>query len=135
MLINNFFVDFQNFWRQYFEILSIHNPSLSHVRSHKKFGSDRFSRFDVYLIQQTSKNIDRLLWCFTVRVILIIFLALIIFVFLGFVINGLVNVVITSIERRFGLQSTQTGLIASSYDIGIYFNVCTLCFFFFFYFS
>ncbi|XP_023328222.1 solute carrier organic anion transporter family member 4A1 isoform X2 [Eurytemora carolleeae] len=36
----------------------------------------------------------------------------------GFVINGLVNVVITSIERRFGLQSTQTGLIASSYDIG-----------------
>ena len=36
----------------------------------------------------------------------------------GLCINGFVNVVITSIERRFGLQSTQTGLIASSYDIG-----------------
>eukprot|EP00092_Neocalanus_flemingeri_P074323 GFUD01091869.1.p1 GENE.GFUD01091869.1~~GFUD01091869.1.p1 ORF type:complete len:690 (-),score=109.23 GFUD01091869.1:36-2105(-) len=36
----------------------------------------------------------------------------------GLCINGLVNVVITSIERRFGLQSTQSGIIASSYDIG-----------------
>jgi organic anion transporter 4A len=36
----------------------------------------------------------------------------------GLCINGLVNVVITTIERRFGLQSTQTGLIAGSYDIG-----------------
>ena len=36
----------------------------------------------------------------------------------GLCINGLVNVVITSIERRFGLQSTQSGMIASSYDIG-----------------
>lgn len=35
----------------------------------------------------------------------------------GLVINGFVNVVLTSIERRFGLQSTQSGLIASSYDI------------------
>ena len=36
----------------------------------------------------------------------------------GLCINGFVNVVITSIERRFGLQSTQTGLISSAYDIG-----------------
>ena len=36
----------------------------------------------------------------------------------GVCINGLVNVVITSIERRFHLQSTQSGIIASSYDIG-----------------
>jgi len=36
----------------------------------------------------------------------------------GMCINGLVNVVITSIERRFGLQSAQSGIIASSYDIG-----------------
>jgi hypothetical protein len=34
-------------------------------------------------------------------------------------------VVITTIERRFGLQSTQTGLIAASYDIGkIIYNYC-----------
>ena len=36
----------------------------------------------------------------------------------GICINGLVNVVITSIERRFGLKSAETGIIASSYDIG-----------------
>ena len=36
----------------------------------------------------------------------------------GLCINGLVNVVITSIETRFGLKSTQSGIIASSYDIG-----------------
>ena len=41
-------------WRQIFEILIIHKPSLlpcGHVMSHKKFGPDRFSRFDVYWIQ------------------------------------------------------------------------------------
>ena len=36
----------------------------------------------------------------------------------GVCINGFVNVVITSIERRFGLKSTETGMIASTYDIG-----------------
>ena len=36
----------------------------------------------------------------------------------GLCINGLVNVVITSIERRFGLKSAESGIIASSYDIG-----------------
>lgn len=33
------------------------------------------------------------------------------------VVNGFVNVVITTIERRFGLKSSQTGLIAGGYDI------------------
>ncbi len=28
------------------------------------------------------------------------------------------NVVISSLERRFGLQSTQSGVIAGSYDLG-----------------
>lgn len=36
---------------------------------------------------------------------------------LGMVVNGFVNVVITTIERRFGLRSSQTGLIAGGYDI------------------
>uniref|UniRef100_A0A8C6S0R1 Solute carrier organic anion transporter family member n=1 Tax=Neogobius melanostomus TaxID=47308 RepID=A0A8C6S0R1_9GOBI len=35
----------------------------------------------------------------------------------GLLINGLVNTVVTSIERRFELSSSQTGLIVSSYDI------------------
>jgi len=33
------------------------------------------------------------------------------------VVNGFVNVVITTIERRFGLKSSETGLIAGGYDI------------------
>lgn len=40
---------------------------------------------------------------------------------LGLVVNGLINVVITTIERRFGLSSSQTGLIAGGYDIASFF--------------
>lgn len=35
----------------------------------------------------------------------------------GMTVNGFVNTVITSVERRFDLHSYQSGLIASSYDI------------------
>ncbi|XP_072028946.1 solute carrier organic anion transporter family member 4C1-like isoform X1 [Amphiura filiformis] len=35
----------------------------------------------------------------------------------GLVINGLINVVISTLERRFDLPSTQTGVISSTYDI------------------
>ncbi|KAK7884707.1 hypothetical protein WMY93_027830 [Mugilogobius chulae] len=35
----------------------------------------------------------------------------------GLVINGFVNTVVTTLERRFDLSSSQTGLIISSYDI------------------
>ncbi|XP_072290374.1 solute carrier organic anion transporter family member 4A1 [Eucyclogobius newberryi] len=35
----------------------------------------------------------------------------------GLIINGFVNTVVTSIERRFDLSSSQTGLIVSSYDM------------------
>ncbi|KAG1686599.1 Solute carrier organic anion transporter family member 4A1 [Nymphon striatum] len=38
--------------------------------------------------------------------------------FQGLVVNGFVNVVITSIERRFEIKSTDSGVIAGSYDIG-----------------
>lgn len=37
------------------------------------------------------------------------------------VVNGFINVVITTIERRFGLRSSQTGLIAGGYDIASFF--------------
>lgn len=39
------------------------------------------------------------------------------FYFLGLLVNGCINVVITTIEKRFGLRSSQTGLVASGYDI------------------
>ncbi|XP_058143277.1 solute carrier organic anion transporter family member 4A1 [Dasypus novemcinctus] len=35
----------------------------------------------------------------------------------GMTVNGLINTVVTSLERRFNLRSSQSGLIASSYDI------------------
>lgn len=35
----------------------------------------------------------------------------------GLIVNGFINVVITTIEKRFGLRSRQTGLVASGYDI------------------
>ena len=38
--------------------------------------------------------------------------------FQGMVVNGFVNAVISSLERRFDLSSTMTGVIAGSYDIG-----------------
>lgn len=37
--------------------------------------------------------------------------------FTGLLVNGCINVVITTIEKRFGLRSAQTGLVASGYDI------------------
>lgn len=40
-----------------------------------------------------------------------------VFVVSGMVVNGFINVVITTIERRFGLKSSETGLIAGGYDI------------------
>lgn len=40
----------------------------------------------------------------------------------GMVINGFVSVVISTIEKRFDLTSTETGLIASGYDIA-----CVIC--------
>ena len=37
--------------------------------------------------------------------------------FQGMVVNGFVNVVISSVERRYGMSSTESGAIASCYDI------------------
>ena len=39
------------------------------------------------------------------------------FSLLGIVVNGLVNISISTIEKRYELQSSLTGLISSSYDI------------------
>ncbi|KFM77806.1 Solute carrier organic anion transporter family member 4A1, partial [Stegodyphus mimosarum] len=35
----------------------------------------------------------------------------------GLIVNGFINVVITTIEKRYELKSTETGLVAGSYDI------------------
>ena len=61
-------MDFQNFQKSNFDggkflkILLFINLPWDHMMSHKKFGPDRFSRFDVYLIQtnkQTNQQTDK----------------------------------------------------------------------------
>ena len=63
------FADFQNFQKSNFDrgkflkILSFINFPWDHMMSHKKFGPDRFSRFDVYWIQtdkQTNKQTSQI---------------------------------------------------------------------------
>ena len=35
------------------------------------------------------------------------------------IVNGFINVIISSLEKRFDLKSTDSGLIASSYDVAV----------------
>ena len=42
----------------------------------------------------------------------------------GILVNGLINVVISSIEKRFGIKSSDSGFIANSYDIASF--ICLL---------
>lgn len=41
-----------------------------------------------------------------------------IFLLQGATVNGLINLGLSTLERRFNLKSVQTGFIAGSYDIG-----------------
>ncbi|XP_033020654.1 solute carrier organic anion transporter family member 4C1-like [Lacerta agilis] len=50
-------------------------------------------------------------------------------VFQGILVNGLVNVSISTIEKRYDLNSSLTGIISSGYDI----SFCVLCLFISFY--
>ena len=57
-----FFTKLKTFKRHFLKFLSFINLPCGHVMSHKKFGPDRFSRFDVYWIQtnkQTPKQTDK----------------------------------------------------------------------------
>ena len=45
------------------------------------------------------------------------------------VVNGFVNAVISTLERRFDLTSTMTGVIAGSYDIGSMLTVIPITYF------
>ena len=52
----------KTFKTHFFKFLSFITLPCGHVMSHKKFGPDRFSRFDVYWIQtnkQTNRHPDR----------------------------------------------------------------------------
>ena len=47
-------------WQRLYKVLINHNLPWGNVRSHTKFGPDRFSRFDFYWIQkQTNKHTDK----------------------------------------------------------------------------
>lgn len=50
-------------------------------------------------------------------------------IFKGLLVNGCINVVITTIEKRFGLRSSQTGLVASGYDIASFFVLVPVTYF------
>ncbi|KAK3610855.1 hypothetical protein CHS0354_039126 [Potamilus streckersoni] len=50
--------------------------------------------------------------------------------FEGFVVNGIINVIIPALEKRYALSSSRSGLIASSNDFGAF-----LCYFFIGYFG
>ena len=45
------------------------------------------------------------------------------------VINGFINVVITTLERRFGFLSAETGIISGSYDIGSMLSAIPIAYF------
>lgn len=44
-------------------------------------------------------------------------------------VNGFVNVAITTLERRFDLTSSESGFIASSYDVGSLLSVIPISYF------
>ena len=52
------FTKLKTFKTQFLKFFSFLNLPWGHVRSHEKFGPDRFSRFDVYWIQ-TNKQTDK----------------------------------------------------------------------------
>jgi len=54
----NLFYKLKTFKTHFLKFLSFINLPCGHVMSHKKFGPDRFSRFDVYWIQ-TNRQTDR----------------------------------------------------------------------------
>nr|XP_037276481.1 solute carrier organic anion transporter family member 4A1-like [Rhipicephalus microplus] len=47
----------------------------------------------------------------------------------GLIVNGFVNVVITTIERRFQLRSSESGLVASGYDIASFVLLAPISYF------
>lgn len=47
----------------------------------------------------------------------------------GFIVNGVINAVISSLERRFDLPSSKSGLIASSNDFLAFFLVLLISFY------
>jgi organic anion transporter len=47
----------------------------------------------------------------------------------GFIVNGLVNVMLSTIERRYQLKGTELGIIASGYDVASVFLLIPVSFF------
>lgn len=47
----------------------------------------------------------------------------------GFIVNGFVNVVITTIEKRYQMRSTESGLIAGGYDVASFLLLIPISYF------
>ncbi|XP_066468654.1 solute carrier organic anion transporter family member 4C1 [Tiliqua scincoides] len=100
--------------------------------SEDKLSQDRFDRSPSYLPEEQLCGIGRfvppaLQICNNAKGYLLFYSLL--SVFQGTLVNGLVNVGISSIEKRYELNSSLTGIISAGYDI----SFCLLCLFISFY--
>ena len=94
----NFLPKLKTFKTHFFKFLSFINLPCGHVMSHKKFGPDRFSRFDVFWIK-TNRQTDRQVKIH--RLSLNIFIIFCLNLLGGLFLNLLLDIILRREYRRF----------------------------------